>query len=138
MLPFKGIIKKRYYESENRVINPDMIGDMVDINVTLDQQKKIVITKLCTKISMNLGSQNCINILEELDKGQDSNLQHPQTSMYVQALWESNIKIVLAYSFINFQQFVLLALTVIIDPFNETMMGVCALYSLIMLLLECR
>lgn len=33
MLPLKGKIKIKNYESENRTINPDMIVDMVDHNV---------------------------------------------------------------------------------------------------------
>lgn len=138
MLPIKGKIKLRYYESQNRAVNPDMIEDMADRDVEYEEQNKIVISKLQCKVPMVLGSRQCIAMLNELTEGQESNLQHPLTSMYLDALWDKYRKVVLVYSTINILQFIFLALTIIFDPYSEEMMAINSIWSLVMLLLELR
>ena len=71
-----------------------MIDQVVDKTVDISKQNKIVIETFCTQMSVVLGSEVCQNILEMMLKSPDSNLQHDQSAMYVQVLWELNFRII--------------------------------------------
>lgn len=76
-LPIKGKIKKRYLASENKLITPEMIEKMVDENVSNEDKNKIVISTLSVPVSVTLGSQTCIDMLNHLVEGNNSNVQYP-------------------------------------------------------------
>lgn len=78
-----------------------MIKDVVDTKVSLEDQKKIVISTHCTEVNIILGSSICQNFLQMYEEGDISNLQHSQTVMYIEALWQTYWHIILAYATLN-------------------------------------
>lgn len=58
--------------------------------------------------------------------------------MYIQALWEWNWYAVKIFSLFNACQFFLLAFTIIFFPFHKNLLYANAIFSIIMILLECR
>jgi len=54
-----------------------MIDEMLDENVDKENKNKIVIYTLSVPVSVVLGSQACIDMLNHLVEGNDSNVQYP-------------------------------------------------------------
>lgn len=78
-----------------------MIMEVADRDVPFEEQNKIVLATLNTKMSMKLGTEKTIQYFNFLAEGHDTNLQHSQTAMYIQALWEWNWGAIKIFSVFN-------------------------------------
>lgn len=129
---------ERYYSHPDKVITPEMIDAMATQDCPADEKNKIVVATLCAPVSMVLGSENQIALINFYQEAGDENLQHAQTAMYVQALWEQNWSLIRFYSMMNILQFVLLSFTIVFAPMDYYMLAADAIFSSVMLALEFR
>lgn len=134
-LPIIGQIREPYLFSEERLVNPEMVDELVDVNKELEDRYKICFKTMQVMINPVLGSKDTLEYLDVMANAPSENLMLTQCAVFVEVLWKEHKTFIYLLTQVPFLQFIIFMWYIVfhLESFGFTVF-VHALSTLLILL----